>query len=567
MVTAVGPHRFRQAPTTWRCWRSVSSRPMPAGNDEWSASTTSSSPAPPLGGAETQTVHSIPISVTHDEGNSGTTTYTFTVTRTGGTTGQLDFSGTFADRHTDAADYVGGAAPTGFSGSILAGQTSATVTITSRATPRSSPTRPSRSPSPASPTPQRGSTKSSAPMTATGTITNDDVAPVPGQLSIGDVTLAEGDAGTTAFTFTVTRTRRQRRRGRRDLDAERARRREPRRFGRFRRRPGDLPARSASPTARPAKTITILVQGDDLVETDETFTRHPLRARPAARRSAMPTAPARSPTTTPPAPSRSTTSRSPRAIAAPPPSPSPSPAPAATTARSASTGRSTRPAAPASPIRPISRGGTVFSRHRQLRRRRDQQDDHPRRRPATSRSRTIETFIVTLSNATGGAAIGDGTGTGTINNDDAAPAGTLSIDDVSLGEGDVGTTTTFTFTVTRSAGTAGAITADYAISAPGGAGNASTGDFVAGAIFSGQVAFADGETSKTISIDVAGRRRLRGRRDLHRHPVQRHRRRRHRRRHRHRHDRQRRSAPRPRAASASPTSASSRAMPAPRSWS
>ena len=116
---------------------------------------------------------------------------------------------------------------------------------------------------------------------------------------------------------------------------------------------------------------------------------------------------------------------------------------------------------------------------------------------------TDETFEVQLTSATSGT-IADGTGIGTINNDDPAPAGTLSIDDVSHSEGDTGTTTTFTFTVTRSAGTAGAITADYAISAPGGAGNASADDFVAGAIFSGQVAFADGETSQTISIDVEG---------------------------------------------------------------
>ena len=81
------------------------------------------------GGGETQTVVFNPISVTHDEGNSGTTAYSFIVTRTGGTTGQLDFSGTIAAGGTNNADYVGGTAPTVFSGSILAGQTSATVTV------------------------------------------------------------------------------------------------------------------------------------------------------------------------------------------------------------------------------------------------------------------------------------------------------------------------------------------------------------------------------------------------------------------------------------------------------
>ena len=53
-------------------------------------------------GPETQTVVFNPVSVTHDEGNSGDTIYTFTVTRTGGTTGQLNFSGTIAAGTTDA---------------------------------------------------------------------------------------------------------------------------------------------------------------------------------------------------------------------------------------------------------------------------------------------------------------------------------------------------------------------------------------------------------------------------------------------------------------------------------
>ncbi|HYD13548.1 MAG TPA: Calx-beta domain-containing protein, partial [Allosphingosinicella sp.] len=85
------------------------------------------SAAPPAG--ETQTVQFNPVSVTQNEGNSGTTAYTFTVTRTGGTTGQLDFSGTIAAGSTDGTDFVGGTVPTVFSGSIPAGQASATVTV------------------------------------------------------------------------------------------------------------------------------------------------------------------------------------------------------------------------------------------------------------------------------------------------------------------------------------------------------------------------------------------------------------------------------------------------------
>ncbi len=40
--------------------------------------------------------------------------------------------------------------------------------------------------------------------------------------------------------------------------------------------------------------------------------------------------------------------------------------------------------------------------------------------------------------------------------------------------------------------------------APGGAGFADSADFAGGTVFSGTVAFADGETSKTIILDVVG---------------------------------------------------------------
>jgi hypothetical protein len=145
-----------------------------------------------------------PISVTHDEGNSGTTAYTFTVTRTGGSTGQLDFSGTIAAGGTDNADYVGGTAPTVFNGSILAGQTSATVTInvagdlTIEANENFTLTITNVSNTNGTVIANIG-----ANATGTGTITNDDG---PGVISVDDVTIAEGDSGTTAGSFTVHRT-------------------------------------------------------------------------------------------------------------------------------------------------------------------------------------------------------------------------------------------------------------------------------------------------------------------------------------------------------------------------
>ena len=73
-----------------------------------------------------------------------------------------------------------------------------------------------------------------------------------------------------------------------------------------------------------------------------------------------------------------------------------------------------------------------------------------------------ETFLVNLSNAVGpGAIIADGEGLGTILNDDTpAVVGAISIDDVSIAEGNSGATTA-TFTVRRSGGTA-AFSVDYA---------------------------------------------------------------------------------------------------------
>jgi len=69
------------------------------------------------------------VAVAHDEGDTGSTSYQFVVERTGGTTGDVAFSGTIASAQTDAADFVGGK-PTSFNGTIAAGQTSATVTVT-----------------------------------------------------------------------------------------------------------------------------------------------------------------------------------------------------------------------------------------------------------------------------------------------------------------------------------------------------------------------------------------------------------------------------------------------------
>jgi hypothetical protein len=107
-----------------------------------------------------------------------------------------------------------------------------------------------------------------------------------------------------------------------------------------------------------------------------------------------------------------------------------------------------------------------------------------------------ETFSVNLS-AASGATIADAQGAGTITNDDVAPLPTLSINDVTVTEGNAGTTAA-TFTVTLSAAAASAITVNYASVD----GTALAGSDYAAA--TGTLTFAPAETTKTVSIDVSG---------------------------------------------------------------
>ncbi len=109
-----------------------------------------------------------------------------------------------------------------------------------------------------------------------------------------------------------------------------------------------------------------------------------------------------------------------------------------------------------------------------------------------------ETFLVNLSGAVN-ATISDSQGVGTIIDDDPAPS--LSINDVSMTEGNSGTKT-FTFTVTLSAVSGQTVTVNYATAnGTATAGTFGSADYIA---TSGSLTFSPGTTTHTISVTVRG---------------------------------------------------------------
>lgn len=105
---------------------------------------------------------------------------------------------------------------------------------------------------------------------------------------------------------------------------------------------------------------------------------------------------------------------------------------------------------------------------------------------------TDETVSLYISNATGGASILESTETAIIKDNDTAIAPSFSVSDESVAEGGL-----LTFTVTRSGSAAGSYSIDYATSND----TAESDDYTS---TSGTLTFADGETSKTVSVQTAG---------------------------------------------------------------
>ena len=107
-----------------------------------------------------------------------------------------------------------------------------------------------------------------------------------------------------------------------------------------------------------------------------------------------------------------------------------------------------------------------------------------------------ETFVVNLTTLVGAPGqIGDPQGVGTITDDDAPP--TLSVNDVSVTEGNAGTTTA-TFTVSLSAESGKTVTVGWSTAD---ADAAQPVDYTAG---SGTLTFVPGDTSETVGVSVNG---------------------------------------------------------------
>ncbi len=125
---------------------------------------------------------------------------------------------------------------------------------------------------------------------------------------------------------------------------------------------------------------------------------------------------------------------------------------------------------------------------------------------------TTEAFLVTLSNPSSGLMLGTTTATGTIVNDDGAVASIMTAS-ANKSEGNssaptkgspgASSTTPFTFTVSLDQAAITSLTVSYSVTGTG-ANPAAASDFVGGVLPSGSVAFAAGETSKTITVNVKG---------------------------------------------------------------
>ncbi|MGG5809358.1 Calx-beta domain-containing protein [Falsiroseomonas sp. CW058] len=414
------------------------------------------------------------------EGSAGTTPVTFTVTRTGDLRGTAGASWGVTGGTATAEDFAGGVLPGG-TVSFATGQASATITVTLAADTAL------EADEAFTVTLSDATGAVAAPAGATATIRNDDAG-----LSIAGpaAPVAEGSSGSAAATFTVTRTGDLSRAGSVGWSVAGS---SPDAANAADFTGGTLPAGTVSFVAGQASaTITVNIAGDTAVEADEAFAvtlSNPVGATLLAAAAsatirnddaglsiagpAAPVAEGNAGTT----PVAFTVTRA-------------GDTSGTATARWTVTGTGAAAADFAGGVLPT---GTVSFAAGQA------SATITVNLAADTALEADEAFTVTLSSPVG-AVISTATATATIRNDDA----TLSIagPGASVAEGQAGTTPV-TFTVTRTGDTGGAASANWAVTGSGTA-VANAADFAGGVLPSGAVVFAPGQSSATITLDIAG---------------------------------------------------------------
>ncbi|HYD71000.1 DUF4347 domain-containing protein [Azospirillum sp.] len=410
------------------------------------------------------------------EGNSGTTAYTFTVTRTGATAGQSTVQYAVTGAAVSGSDFVGGSVPSGTI-TFAAGATSALLTLNVAGDTTAEG---DEAFSVVLSNPSTGATIATA--TAAGTIRDDDVTLA---ITATDANKAEGDSGTTAYTFTVTRTGGTAGQSTVQYTATGAGLDGSDFVG------GSVPSGTITfGTGQTTALLTLNVAGDTVVESNEAFSLVLSNASGAAITTATATGTI----------INDDASLSIAAIDADKlEDNSGTIAFTFTVTRTGDTaGQSTVQYAVTGAGLDGSDfvGGSVPSGTITF------------AAGATSALLTLnvagdttvetdETFSVVLSNAGTGATIATATAAGTIFNDDASLS--IAATDADKWEGHSGTTA-FTFTVTRAGDTAGQSTVQYAVTGAAVSGS----DFVGGSAPSGTITFAAGETSALLTLNVAG---------------------------------------------------------------
>ena len=317
-----------------------------------------------------------------------------------------------------------------------------------------------------------------SPSTATLTIVNDDAAP---SFTINDVTVGEGNAGTTPVTFTVTKTGSTVFAATVDYATADGTATQP----------GDYAAASGTlnfATGDTSKTVTVLVNGDSVNEADETFFVNlsaPTNATVSdgqgqgtiTNDDAAPGVSVNDVTLTE---GNAGTTNAVFSVSL-----------SAASEQTVTVDYATADGTATAGSDYVATSGTVTFNPGQTVRTFNVAVN------GDTTDEADENFFVNLSNLSN-ATIGDITdaqGVGTITDDDAAP--TLSVGDVTVTEGNSGTTSA-TFNVTLSAASGQTVTVNYATADGTASGGA---DYVAAA---GSLTFAPGETSKSVNVNVNG---------------------------------------------------------------